>query len=265
MLVPKIICLDIDGTFLKDDKSVSEENLIAIKRVVKERGVLFCFISGRIYSAITPYYDILGLRGVTSALNGALFLDERGRIVHSREIKPSVVVDICRIAEECKIDLAVISNLDWFTETKDSYLYRKKRELYRKDAIMLPLLEVARERAINKILSVGEDKIALSRFLKELKREIEDATIYFGDNFIEIMPFGVNKGLGLDDISTYLGIDKDEIMAIGDDYNDIPMLKKAAFSFAMANSKDEIKRSARYLTDTNNNSGVAKAIKSIFN
>ena len=78
------------------------------------------------------------------------------------------------------------------------------------------------------------------------------------------MPPRVNKGSAIDDISRYLNIDKSEITAIGDDYNDKEMLEKAGFSFAMGNAPDVIKNSARFITDTNENDGVAKAIERVF-
>ena len=72
-----------------------------------------------------------------------------------------------------------------------------------------------------------------------------------------------DKGTAIDALGTYYGVDKSCIMAIGDDYNDVPMLQKAGISVAMENSVPEAKAVARYITDTNENDGVAKIIKSL--
>ena len=84
---------------------------------------------------------------------------------------------------------------------------------------------------------------------------------YRNQDFLEIMAVGYNKGSAIDALAEHFGIPFSSIMALGDDYNDIPMLEKAGYSVAMENSVPEAKAAAKYITDTNNNDGVAKAIK----
>ena len=73
--------------------------------------------------------------------------------------------------------------------------------------------------------------------------------------------FGVNKGEGLLRLGTLLGIERDEIMACGDGMNDFEMLKAVGFGVAMENAVEKVKQAADYVTDTNENDGVAKAIE----
>ena len=80
---------------------------------------------------------------------------------------------------------------------------------------------------------------------------------------VEFTARGVNKGSGLKFLAETLGISPDEIMAIGDNNNDLTMLEYAVHSVAMGNSDDSIKKIARYVTDTNDNDGAAKAIERI--
>jgi hydroxymethylpyrimidine pyrophosphatase-like HAD family hydrolase len=75
------------------------------------------------------------------------------------------------------------------------------------------------------------------------------------------MTSGYDKGTAIDALSAYYTVEKSNIMAIGDDYNDIPMLQEAGISVAVENAVPEAKAVARYITDTNNNDGVAKIIK----
>lgn len=259
----KLICCDIDGTLVRDDKTLSEVNKTAIRRVVNEIGIPFAIVSGRVYSAITPYYDELGFYNFASCLNGSLFCDKDGKILKSITLKKEVVEAILLIAKEYGVDTALISEFDWFTEKRKGFLYENKRPIYRKDSIVAPLRSVLENRMINKVLILEKNDFILKKLIKHLKEEIKDATIYYGEPFVELMASGINKGTAINDISLYTGIMKDEIMALGDDYNDIEMLKEAAYSVAMGNSPDEVKRYAHFVTDSNENDGVAKAIESL--
>lgn len=259
----KLICCDIDGTLVKDDKTLSETNKKAIRRVVNEIGIPFSIVSGRIYSAITPYYDELGFYNFTSCLNGSLLCDKDGKILKSITIKKEVVESILLIAREYNVDVALISEFDWYTEEREGFLYEEKRPIYRKDSIVAPLKSVLENRKINKVLILEKDPSILDRLISHLKREIKEEAIYYGPFFVEIMASGVNKGTAINDISLYTGIAKDEIMALGDDYNDKEMLEEVYYSVAMGNSPDSVKRCARFVTDSNSNDGVAKAIEKL--
>jgi len=80
------------------------------------------------------------------------------------------------------------------------------------------------------------------------------------------MPSGYDKSSAVDALAKLFNVSLSQIMALGDDYNDTNMLKRAGCSVAMGNAVDEAKQAAKYITDTNNNDGVAKAIKKfIFN
>ena len=81
------------------------------------------------------------------------------------------------------------------------------------------------------------------------------------ENNIEVNALGVNKGLGLLKLGELLGIERDEIMACGDGMNDLEMLKEVGFGVAMENAVEPVKDAADYITDSNENDGVAKAIE----
>ena len=78
---------------------------------------------------------------------------------------------------------------------------------------------------------------------------------------IEVNAAGVNKGSGLVELGKRLGIEREEIMAFGDGDNDEPMLREAGFGVAMANAEEKVKATADYITGSNEEDGVAKAIE----
>ena len=113
----------------------------------------------------------------------------------------------------------------------------------------------------NKVIFMSKDDSVLENVRQEILRTIDPSkvTLYRSGDFLEVMASGYDKGSAIDALSRHYGIDSAHIMALGDDYNDIPMLRKAGYS--VENAVPEVKAAARYITDTNNNDGVAKAIK----
>ena len=82
-----------------------------------------------------------------------------------------------------------------------------------------------------------------------------------GPNNIEILPHGVDKAVGIRDMAGKYGIPAENVMAVGDEENDIPMLDAAGWPVAMGNAAEEVKRHARFVTLTNDEAGVAAAIR----
>ena len=114
---------------------------------------------------------------------------------------------------------------------------------------------------ILKIIAIDDYDMDKLKKVKEDLDQIEDIEItssWF--NNVEIMHTGVNKGEALKALINYLGIDKDEVIAFGDNYNDLPMLELAGIGVVMGNANDEVKEKGDYITAKNTEDGVAKAI-----
>ena len=263
MAIPSLICSDVDGTLIRDDQSLSDENKRYIRRAIDECGAKFMIVTGRMYSALYPYYKALGVEGIASCLNGSL-LYERGKLIVNHKIDKAAALNAYLISLRHGVDMLSVSEDKWFTLNHSSYLYNAKLPIYNQDSGIVDFKTFLKANAMNKLLFMSDDQEAIAALRDDLMSNIKNVTYYYNRNFVEIMPYGVNKGTSIDDISKYLGIDKDNIMAIGDDYNDIEMLRKAGYSFAMGNAPDEVKSHAKFITDTNERDGVAKAIERVF-
>lgn len=263
MTIPSLICSDVDGTLIRDDQSLSDINRRYIRRAIDECGVKFMIATGRMYSALYPYYRALGVEGIASCLNGSL-LYESGKLIVNHKIDKHAALDAYLISLKHGVDMLSVSEDRWFTLNHRSYLYNAKLPIYNQDSIIVDFKSFLKESEMNKLLFMSADQETMAALREDLMANIKNVTYYCNRNFVEIMPYGVNKGTSIDDISKYLNIDKKDIMAIGDDYNDIEMLDKAGYSFAMGNAPDEVKSHARFVTDTNERDGVAKAIENIF-
>lgn len=112
---------------------------------------------------------------------------------------------------------------------------------------------------VSKVFARGETEV-LAEALGEINLLPGIHITRSAENNFEVMPKGVNKGLALRELAHVMGISLDQIMAIGDSDNDTDMLKIVGMPVVMGNGDDAVKQLARYITDTNDNGGVAQAI-----
>lgn len=130
----------------------------------------------------------------------------------------------------------------------------------RKPVPSIPELVAGENRDMDKAQALFADMGELAQAWKELE-QYEDLVLVSSLGYnIEINAVGVDKGRGLMELGELLGIRPQEIMAFGDGDNDIRMLEKAGIGVAMGNALDNVKAAADYVTDTNDEEGVAKAI-----
>lgn len=265
----KLIVTDLDGTFLNSDHcTISRENIVAFKRA-HELGIKLVIGSGRpkgftdFLVEQLPFLDYL----ITS--NGAVTYDiNKGETIRSALISNSESLELFNIAESRNLPYEVhFDGLCCCSE--ESYnLFRKYHITAETDMKRVPdLKEHLNGGALEKlnILSISPKKRA------ELEKVIaEKCQVSFASSYIhpitkvsnlEISNVNATKGLAIKELADSLNIDKSDIMCFGDSENDSSMLSFAGYSFAMANGNSYAKKTAKYITDTNDNAGVAKAIK----
>ncbi len=261
----KAICCDIDGTLVRDDKSLSEENIRWIRRAY-QAGVHFTLVSGRPVTGVRPFYDRMGITGPVSCFNGGTMVDEAGNIIddHRMDFRTaSALIDVRD--RHAEVDMILFDGMDWYLEKRPSYCYEIKRRMYNCECKVGPFRDQIRRFDTNKVVFLSPRAEVLEQVMDDVRRSLDTAslTLYRSGDFLEVMSAGYDKGSAIDALSRHYGLENSEIMALGDDYNDIPMLAKAGFSVAVENAVDEARKAARYITDTNNNDGVAKAIRTL--
>lgn len=263
----KVICCDIDGTLVRDDKSLSDENIRWIHRAFHEAGVHFVLVSGRMVNGVRPFYERMGITGPVSCYNGGMLVDEQGNIVDDNHRMPhDLALSLCDVKDMFPdVSAIIFDGMKWFLETKDCYAYKPKVKVYESDCFVGDFRTLLDHFDTNKIIFMSPERGRLEEVRSAIEKTIDTSRVNFYRNadFLEIMAGGYDKGSAIDALSSYYTIEKSNIMAIGDDYNDIPMLKEAGISVAVENAVPEAKAVARYITDTNNNDGVAKIIKKL--
>lgn len=265
----RLIAADMDGTLLNKQLEISPRNAAAIK-AAQQKGVLFSVCSGRFCQFGAMKTKEAGISCPVVGANGASIWDDKvNRIVETFPLPADTAKTVNALLRSYDIyycvfapDMITVSR-EGTTHLKSFWNHPSLTEGY--DLRFSSSAEDARKAA--------EEGKALKFYVGRLPDDVyqkvtDDLSqlngIYVttsGRNCIEIMNEGVNKCSGVQRLAAMHGIRMDEVMTLGDYFNDVPMIKAAGLGVAMGNSHEDVKACADYVTDTNEEDGVAKAIE----
>ncbi|MCL6924742.1 Cof-type HAD-IIB family hydrolase [Clostridioides difficile] len=265
----KLICTDMDGTLMGKGFEVSEENIKALKEAM-EKGIKVALVTGRPYNAMKYFTSVLGDDIYIISTNGTYFklLGYEYKKVLSKEALKKIYTigekyNLNKHFKGCKI---VISNNEIGEEHPYRLINSKNKEEDRIEIIENTSCETLLEKADNEILKCilfSENVDSLREAKEEFKKQEDLEVVSSGKINFEVMSKGTSKGIAVKKFCDILGIDSKEVICIGDNENDISMIKFAGLGIAMGNATDEVKSMADFVTDTNVNDGVAKALRKI--
>ncbi|HOK63234.1 MAG TPA: Cof-type HAD-IIB family hydrolase [Soehngenia sp.] len=265
----KLVAIDMDGTLLNDRGEVSSETIEALK-AAQRKNVEIVISTGRVLKSALYFGEKLGLKSHTIASNGAIITDRDLRIIYNSPLDKQTIKTVVEIAKEENIYFHFYNENTYFSNKYikeiDKY-YNSSKERLKGQNINFELFddvdEIINQKDINiyKFLFIDDDLDKLNK-VRDRLRKIEGVNISkSGINNIELTRRDVSKGQALQYVSSLLGIEKSEIMSIGDNDNDLSMLERAGISVAMGNAEKEIKEIADFVTKTNNEDGVAYAFR----
>lgn len=259
----KLFLSDFDGTLVRGDGTVSEANRRAIE-TYRRAGGIFAVVTGRMMTSILPRLKELGLDdGLAVAYQGAMIADVRtGEILKSGGFSQEDALTCIRYFEKCGYHVHVYTGEDFYSNMEDEYL-RVYEEICRvKGKIEPHLSDMVAAKSVNVIKVLA---MVASNERDRVKAETEAA---LGEEFfvtcssaflVEVMPKGQNKAGAVEFLSAYYRIPSEEIAAIGDQLNDLPMLEAAGGKFAVENAEKELKRRATVVASCEED-GVAEAL-----
>ena len=265
----KLICIDMDGTLLKDKKTVSEENLNSIKLAIK-KGVKVVITTGRIYDCAKMYSEKIGLDTPIIASNGA-FIGYKDKVIYNNPLKKEDILKFLEVTKKHGLKAYLTANFGIISEEElaEDHVYKiLNKTLKDEEKVKLIVSDNIREEIekfdgeiLKGVCADKNNKVNLIKAREELESLNTNMEIVssWNDNF-EVMRNGSTKGDAVRYLANYFEIDKEEVMCIGDSENDLSMIKYAGTGIAMGNASEDIKSVADYVTDTNVNDGVAKAI-----
>ncbi len=260
----KLIVSDLDDTLLSNDLTISPANLHAIAQA-RAQGIIFTFATGRMFVSSLPYAKQLELPGDVPLIcyNGALIQRIDGEVIYKNPLPHDVALDIVRYCADrgwttnlYYEDVLYVNQVNPDVE----YYTIVARVSANEVGDLQEFLKIGRK-APEKILIVSpEEKNSARREL--LVAEFGDAAqiVQSKRRYLEITNANALKSTALEWLVQYLGLSMEEVLAIGDSNNDVEMLREAGIGVAVANAVPAAKSEADYLTLSNNEGGVAKAI-----
>lgn len=265
----KLLCTDMDGTLLNKQGEVSKKNLEAIKSA-HEKGVKITVCTGRIFTSALYYAELIGVKVPIIASNGA-YIREKD--------KDDIIYKSVLGRENCRKILNVLKKYNIFPHFNTPNKILTEKLIYSSEGYSKMNKDLPKNRQINievvddwnetfekydneilKAIAVDEDMDKIKKAKKELSSYEEFEVVSSWNNNFEVMCKGVSKGRAVEVLSGFYNIKREEIMCIGDNENDVSMIKYAGLGVAMGNGEDFVKEQADFVTDANDKDGVAKAI-----
>ena len=259
----KILCSDLDGTLLTYKDNVSDLTISEIKRIKDHLRIIL--VSARMPQSMTYIQKSLGIENEPIiCYNGALVL-HGSKELFSTFIDMDQITSIYNMANNVGIQLGLYSNREWCVETDSERVrkeikYTKTLPIYRNTNATIEDWENRRIGA-HKIMLMGNKDNTDGLFPVLQKNFSQTLNLYrSNDTLIEIAPKSVSK---LTAIKLLLGAHEslNNVIAFGDNYNDIEMLQNVGRGVAVANAREEVKSIARDLALKNSEDGVALYIK----
>ncbi len=238
----RLLALDLDGTVLTKDGQITDETKIWISRAIAA-GVVVILATGRgLHQEIEVFREALGLDTPMVLANGGEVWEGTGKILERYYINKEDIRMLHSISTEAEADFegySVEKGLDEMNMWTD--------EMFDVDWITFSVRH--------------ENPLALNQLKKQVK---DSATLEVISSAAATMDFslkGISKESGVRKVCEHLNIEMESVMAIGDNLNDLKLIQSAGLGIAMGNANDKLKQVADKVTTSNEEDGVAKAIK----
>lgn len=263
----KIIALDIDGTLTNSQKEITPRTRYALIEAQK-RGKKVVLASGRHPIGIQGIAKDLMVdkyEGYIMAFNGGKILDcTTGQTIVSKDFPKEYLSDILSVLKDSKLTVHTYDDKKIITGGNLNDYSNVERDILKMEMVVVDDFMAAIPEKINKLLLSGEPN-EIDKYNEILAKRYDGLLDVYksAPYFLEIMPFGVTKGSMLPMLLEKLDITNEELIAFGDNYNDMTMIGYAGLGVAMGNAEEDVKKIANYVCETNDDDGVAKTVEKL--
>lgn len=260
----KMLVMDMDDTLLRDDHTISEKNLEAIRKA-QEKGVKVVLASGRPTFAMKEYAKQLELDKFNSHIlsyNGAVITDcKSDTSIFEKSLSKEMAHRLYDLSKEHNVDIHTYLNDDIITEKSNQYTEVEANITGMKIRTIDDFKKAVKGNVI-KVLML-ENPEYLKKVEEKLKIKVKDTMNMTISKpfFLEFMDKGIDKSTSLERLINKFGIKKEEVIAMGDSYNDLGMIKFAGLGVCVENAPKDMKEQADYITKSNMDDGVAHIIE----
>lgn len=268
----KLFAFDIDGTLLDINSKVTDESREALKKL-DDAGIKVVLASGRVFPSIKYNQKLLGIPGPIVATNGSLISLDGREIYKSYYIEDDLLKKLYEFCLKYKMDFHFYDEDNYYTnrlnldrikhlKIDNDFGMNYQVDLIIKNDPVSYLINQGKKAIKFQISGIDEKEMSKDKIIDLLDKDFgEDLYITAsGDSLLEIGNKNATKWTSIEEICDKLGIYTNEVAAIGDAYNDIPMVKGAGLGFAMGNAKDKLKEVADVIVADNESGGALEAV-----
>lgn len=268
----KLLAIDMDGTFLNEERNITEGNLSAITKAV-EAGIKVVVCSGRVPAHLRIFLKDMPKNQPVIAGNGSVVIDHNNKELYHETIDINTVLKIIDMLRNDYEDVYYhffdgdVACSEKFENIIQNYHKRNitfSKE-YRSEIRILSDSKKYIEKNNSIVIKIEiseQNPNVRTEIMDKLKKIPNIEVVSAGIDGIEVTKSGFNKGIALEILAKHYGYSIDECIAVGNDENDMEMIKKAGLGIAVKNAKDYVKDVANYITrNDNNNDAVAEVIE----
>jgi Cof subfamily protein (haloacid dehalogenase superfamily) len=281
----KLVAIDIDGTLLNSNGELSERTRYAIKNALS-KGINIVLTSGRMSNAVSAFSREIGANKFLIAENGASIIDLKDdKIIYSNYINKNTVIKILDICLENNIYYMIYTTRELIVKDIKHmalFFYTNNYNYHPEEKMDIHLAGKEYVSSLNdkftKIIICDEDRVIYNSIVNRFKKindievssipHISNKTIKFGSNntqlsysYAEIAATNTDKWNAIEKLMNILNIKREEVIAIGDNINDLKMISNAGLGVAMSNGSPVAREAAKIITDSNDDDGVAKILE----
>ncbi len=260
----KLMAVDIDGTLLNNDGVLTDKTIDTIKKAV-EKGLVFTISTGRPIQGLEKINKELNLDVPFITYNGAMIIMSKTKnVLFEQRLSSNATKSIIDLGRKLKTSIMVWSLNKLYVEE-----INEKSEKYTAisgvEAILSKDFDIAIKNGATKILW-HDDVETIEKFQSEIGQYLDDSIVFHTSRpyFLEFVDKKVSKAKAMEKIGECYGIDRSEMIAVGDGFNDISMIEYAGLGVVMGNAPEEVKKVGDYVTLSNDEDGVAYAIEKFF-
>lgn len=262
----RIIFSDIDGTVLTSDGTITPDTRKKLLELEKE-GILFILTSARSPEGVRVIRQKIGNHAPMICFCGALILDENEKPIYSCQIPLETAVFLKHLLEKefPEVCCNTFGFEKWIVDNREDAREQREEAIVGFPAEIGAIEDVfAKDGGIHKFLLMGEPE-QMKRLAVRLREVFPDLQVAASNaEYLEVTENGVKKSTAIKTLCEKLGLSVEQAAAFGDGESDMGMLATAKFGYAMGNAPEEVRKSAPFVTCTNNEEGVLAGLREIF-
>ena len=257
----RLLLCDIDGTLVRHDKSLPDENVAAIGELTA-RGIAVSLISARPPAGMLPIADKLGLSGPFGAFNGGTIFTGESKELCAAQVPPALAAHLLELYAAAKVTIWLFAANRWLSS--DLADPHTPREVISSGLQPEEMCDVAGFlAAADKIVAVCDDRAKMDA-LEQRARAVVGKTatlVRSQDYYLDCTALTANKGDGVTRLAQLYGVPLSQVAVIGDQANDVAMFRRAGLAIAMGQASAAVQAEAHYVAASNADAGVADAVR----